>query len=199
MTTSRFAPKGDAPVNPNPNPYTFRQYPSVRVELPADGKVTGSVVISYVGQGHKVIVGTEGAHVNDNNPAIYYGGHRYIGRVWPVPNDGNDGPWIVDPDNSWNKTSPWSDASGKYTLTENWSDAGKLATRMIDAALLKLVADHFDATLAAEAEAVSAERDAMNAWKANEEAKAKAAEARKELRQAEAYLKTARAKADAAK
>lgn len=188
MTTSRFTPRDDAPVNPNP--YTFRRGPSVRVELPADGKVTGSVVIHYVGQGHHVIVGTEDAHVNDDNPAMFYGGHRYIGRVWPVRNEA--GEWVPDPDNSWNKRSPWDDASGKYTMTENWSDAGKLATRMIDAALMKCIAEHYDPALDAEAEACSAERDAMDAWKADAEAKANAAKARKALRDAEKALDVAR-------
>lgn len=177
------------------NPYTYQRGPSVTVELPADGKVTGTVVISYVGQGHNVIVGTEDAHVNDDNPAIYYGGHRFIGRVWPVRNDGNDGPWIVDPDNSWNKRSPWDDATGKYTMTENWSDAGKLATRMIDAALLKCIADNYDPALDALAEARSAEQRAREAWDKYDEAKRDAAEARKKLRAAERYLDQARREA----
>lgn len=197
MSTSRFTPRDDVPVSRNP--YTYQRGPSVRVELPADGKVTGSVVIQYVGQGHHVIVGTDGAHVNDDNPAIYYGGERFIGRVWPIKNDGNDGSWIVDPDQSWNKTSPWSDATGKYTRTE-WSDAGKLATRMIDAALLKCVADNYDPALDALAEARSAENAAMDAWRKYDEAKTAAADARKELRRRERYLDEARRKAtDAAR
>jgi hypothetical protein len=177
------------------NPYTFhgaqerdRNGTAVRVSLPADGKVTGSVVIQYVG--HGIIVGTDGAHVNDDNIGLMYNGDGYIGRVW-VKRD-QHGEWIADPDNMWNQTRG-RDTMGSFTRRDNWSDAGKVADRMIVRALCDLMAEHYDPAADALGRAHEAEREAYQAWEAHQKAAQTEREARATLRAAEKALSKARA------
>ena len=177
------------------NPYRFhgaterdRNGTAFRVNLPDGGKVTGSVVIQYVG--HGIIIGTEGAHVNDDNIGIEYNGEGYIGRVW-VKRD-QHGEWIADPDNMWNQTRG-RDTMGSFTRRDNWSDAGKVADRMIVRALCDLIAEHYDPRADALGLAHEAERTAFQAWNAHEEAAKAEREARKALRSAEKALEKARA------
>jgi hypothetical protein len=176
------------------NPYRFHGAQerdntgtAFRFELPAGGKVTGSVVVQYVG--HGIIVGTEGAHINDDNIGLEYNGDGYIGRVW-VKRD-QYGEWIADPDNMWNKTRGY-DTQGSFTRRDNWSDAGKLADRMIVRALCDLITEHYDEQADALGRAHEAEREAFRAW--DDHAKTAEAEraARKALRAAERTLAKAR-------
>lgn len=151
-----------------------------RVEF-THGKVSGSVVIAYVGQDGGVFIGTDGAHVNDDNPAITYNGDEFIGRVW-VTQDEN-GAWVAS-DTAWNKASQWSDPAGKYTRRDNWTDAGKLATRMIDQALMQVMTEHHDPRLQAESELNYKETRAHDAWEAARKAENEARKTKAALREA---------------
>lgn len=175
------------------NPYTYPGTDehdggdrAVRIDL-GDGKVSGSVVIQYIGDGG-IVIGTLGAHVNDDRPGITYNGDGYIGRVWVKRNP--DGSWYVDPDNLWNRTG--SGNAPKFTRRDNWSDAGKLANRMIIDRLLSAMAEHYEPERERLGDAAEAERDAYRAWNKWAEAKAAEEEARKALRAAERKLTKAR-------
>jgi len=54
----------------------FVPFPHHRFHLPEGGKVTGTYVL--VVRGDTALVLTEGAHVNDDNPAIEYRGKSYL-------------------------------------------------------------------------------------------------------------------------
>lgn len=174
------------------NPYTYPDTQgaerTVWIDL-GDGKVTGTVAIQYIGDGG-VIIGTLGAHVNDDKPGIEYGGAGYIGRIWVKRNE--DGTWYVDPENSWNRTSSYGPAAPRFTRRDNWSDAGKLASRMIIERLLAAMEEHYEPQRELLGDAAEAERDAHRAWDDYAKAKATADEARKVLRAAERKLEKAR-------
>lgn len=55
----------------------YQPYPQVRFNLPMSGKVTGTAILLVRGDGTGQIR-TEGAHVNDDNPAVDYRGESFL-------------------------------------------------------------------------------------------------------------------------
>jgi hypothetical protein len=84
-------------------------YPRERVQLPEDGKVTGSYVLMFQGDG-RLYANTEDAAVNNDEPAVWYRGRRYLVNVHMRRNDAGEitvtsDPYVKSSDN-WSPATP---------------------------------------------------------------------------------------------
>jgi hypothetical protein len=94
-----------------------------KVEILLDGKVSGRVVAKPMRHGY-VFVSTDGAHVNDDNPAIDFRGESWLVTLRLI--DGND-------------------PQPHITRRQNWSDAPPSYARTIVEAVSAAVAEYMSA------------------------------------------------------
>jgi hypothetical protein len=111
----------------------YRRYPKVRVELNhGKGKsvVTGPVTITFNGD-DTAVVDTEGAHINDDNPAVNFRGERLLIHLRLMRNA--EGNWQGQPGSLQSVTrANWTDAPPSFVgavfaavaakVTEVWTE-----------------------------------------------------------------------------
>lgn len=147
--------------------FSWTPWPEWRTHLPEGGKVTGTFKVCFQGDGN-VYAGTEGAHVNDNNPAIDYRGESFLVSLHPKRQE--DGTFECD---------------RQYihvTRRQNWSDAPPSFRDAIVKAVCEHVASLWSEDLERFGNDSRARQRLASLQREEEELKGKLAEVRKGIR-----------------
>lgn len=93
----------------------FRSFPTIRFDLPESGKVTGTYTLTFRGEG-SALARTDGAHINDNNPAVDFRGESFLLHL-ELRRDPATG------EVTFGESSGSRSPRGGVTRRSNWSDA----------------------------------------------------------------------------
>ena len=104
--SARFAPTGSTPYSRTPVAIVDNV-----AELAGTGKVTGCVTVRFTSD-RTAYVSTDGAHVNDSNPALQFRGRDYLAGIHVTRN--GDGPWIPSRVHVTDRAK-WTDAPRTFT------------------------------------------------------------------------------------